>query len=80
MPEEGMSVRQYCRKYISIGLGWGEWGFHPPAVRRKTPHNQRVRQSIPSARKSASGLADGAETFEKRDLKPNFVIPAKAGI
>jgi len=42
----------------------------------KTPYNQWIRQSIASARK----LAHGDETFEKRDSKLNFVIPAKAGI
>jgi len=56
------------------------WGFHPLAVRRKMSHNQRIQQPIPSASKLASALAHDAETFEKRDSKPNFVIPAKAGI
>jgi hypothetical protein len=32
-------------------------GFHPLAVRRSAPHNQRIQQTIPLTSKLAPGLA-----------------------
>jgi len=32
-------------------------GFHPPAVRREAPHNQRIQHTSPVTNKFAPGLA-----------------------